>query len=400
MATAAYGHPFRIIAWLWTGRNGAVKFQLAAAFLLITLLNAGYYWQDELRVLAAQQHLRNVVNLWDGFEWYTWLIAAPATLWLVRRFPVVRGQAIRNVTRLALGGMIIYLTVANARYLLRMLPNVWLPDAQDLPWGWFTYAHTQLTLAPIDFLTICGTFASSFAINYYAEYRQRADEAHQLELRASQLQSELAQAQLSAVRGQLQPHFLFNAFNAIATLVRQQKNGIAVEMIAQLGALLRLTMEDTALTEVTLEWELDFVMHYFAVERIRFGDKLNVEIKVAPDALPVLLPRFLLQPLAGNAVKHAISRRTTAGTVRLSAQRQGNRLALEIADDGPGESPGPPPAVRTGVGLANTRARLEAAYQQDFHMDLIPRPEGGMLVHLDLPWRVAPAPAETPATPA
>ena len=86
--------------------------------------------------------------------------------------------------------------------------------------------------------------------------------------------------------------------------------------------------------------------------------------------------------------------------VRLSARRQGDRLGLDIADNGPGESPGPPPAIRTGVGLANTRARLEAAYQQDFHMELLPRPEGGMLVHLDLPWRVAPAPAETPATPA
>ena len=400
MPTSAHSSFARYASWLWTGRHAAVKIQTAAAFLIITLLNTGYYWQRELRTLAAREHLQNVVNLWDGFEWYTWLIAAPATLWLIHRYPLVRGQMARSVARLALGIVVIYLTVTNARYLLRMVPNLWLPEARDLPWGWLTYLHTQLTLAPIDFLTFGGIFASSFAIDYYVQYRQRTTEAHQLELRATQLQSELAQAQLSALRGQLQPHFLFNAFNAIATLVRQQKNEVAVEMIAQLSALLRLTMEDTDRLEVSLERELDFAMHYLAVERIRFGDKLNVELKVAPDVLPALVPRLLLQPLAGNAIKHAISRRTTAGTIRLSARRQGNRLALEIADDGPGESPGPPPAVRTGVGLANTRARMEAMYRDDFQMELLPRPEGGMLVRLDLPWRVAPAPVETAAIPA
>jgi signal transduction histidine kinase len=400
MATTAHSHPLRNFAWLWTGRHAAVKIQTAAAFLIITLLNTGYYWQGALRALTTRVHPPNVVSLWDGFEWYTWLIAAPATLLLIRRCPLVRGQMARSITRLALGSITIYLVVANVRFLLRMLPNIWLPDERDLPWNWLTYLHTQLTLAPIDFLTFGGIFASSFAIDYYVQYLQRTDEAHELELRATRLQSELALAQLATLCGQLQPHFLFNAFNAIATLVRQQKNEVAVEMIAQLSALLRLTMEDTGLLEVSLERELDFALHYLAVERIRFGDKLNVEVKVAPDALPALVPRLLLQPLAENAVKHAISRRTTAGTIHLSARRQGNRLVLEIADDGPGESPGPPAAVRTGVGLANTRARLEAVYRNDFQMELLPRPEGGMLVRLDLPWRMASVPAESSAIPA
>ena len=385
-----------MVAWLWTGRHATVKIQIVAAFVIITLLNAGYYWQGELRALAGREHLQNVVGLWDGFEWYTWLVAAPASLLLIRRYPLVREQMGRSLARLAVGSIVIYLVVANGRFLLRMLPNLWLSDAQDLPWGWLTYLHTQLTLAPIDFLTFGGIFASSLAIDYYLQYRQRSREAHELELRASRLQSELAQAQLSALRGQLQPHFLFNAFNAIATLVRQQKNEVAVEMIADLSALLRLTMEDTGSLEVSLEQELDFALHYLAVERVRFGEKLNVEMQVAPDALPALVPKFLLQPLAGNAVKHAISRRTTAGMIHLSAERRGDRLVLEIADDGPGEAPGPLPAVRTGVGLANTRARLAAAYRNDFQMELIPRPEGGMLVRLDLPWRVTPAPPNRP----
>lgn len=387
-------------SWLFRGPNSILKVQVAVAFIIITLLNTGYYWQRELRALAIREHVQYVVNLWDGFEWYTWLIAVPAALLLIRRYPLVRGRLARNLSGLLLGSFGIYLVVVNARYLLRMVPNIWLPDTLDLPWDWMVYLHTQLTLLPIDFLTYGVIFASAFAIDYYGQLRQGAHESHQLELRATQLESDLAKAQLSFLRGQLQPHFLFNAFNAIATLVRQQKNDMAVEMIAQLSALLRLTMEDTGLAEVPLQREVDFVMHYLAVERIRFGDKLQVVVDLPPDTQAVLVPKLLLQPLAGNAVKHAISRRTTPGTIRISARREDGRLQLEVADDGPGAAPGPPPAIRTGVGLANTRARLEAAFQSDFHMELRPRPEGGMIAHLDLPWRLAPAAAGPVSTPA
>ena len=392
--------PSRSLTWLLQGPNSILKVQVAVAFIIITLLNTGYYWQRELRALAIREHVQYVVNLWDGFEWYTWLLAVPAALLLIRRYPLARGRLARNLSGLVLGSLGIYLVVVNARYLLRMVPNLWRPDALDLPWDWMVYLHTQLTLAPIDFLTYGVIFASAFAIDYYVQFRQRAHEAHQLALRASQLQSELASAQLSFLRGQLQPHFLFNAFNAIATLVRLQKNDLAVEMIAQLSALLRLTMEDTGLVEVPLQREVDFVMHYLAVERIRFGDKLQVAIDVPADAQSVLVPKLLLQPLAGNAVKHAISRRITPGTIRISARHAAGRLHLEVTDDGPGPSPGPPPSIRTGVGLANTRARLEAAYQSDFRMELRPAADGGMIAHLDLPWRPAPAAAEPAPTPA
>jgi two-component system LytT family sensor kinase len=377
-----------------------VKAQVIAAFAIITLFNVGFYWERQLSALTARRQLPSLISAWDGFEWYVWLAAVPAILFLIRRFPLVHPRVVRHVIGLMLGSCGICLLVVNARYALRLLPNVWLPDAADLPTDAFTYLHTQLVLAPIDFLTYVGLFATSFAIDYNFKYRQRAKEALQLQLRTMRLESELARAQLVALRSQLRPHFFFNAFNAISTLVRQHKNDVAVEMIAELSGLLRMAMENAGLQEVTLERELEFVMHYLTVERVRFGDKLRSEVTAPPDTLPAIVPSMLLQPLAGNAIKHAISRRTTPGTIRIDARRVGQRLIIEVADDGPGESPAPPPKNRTGVGLANTRARLGAVCGDDYTLEMNPRPEGGMVVHLDLPWRTTPGVAQSSAVPA
>ncbi len=368
-----------------------MKLQLAAVGLLITLLILGYYWQRALLEVALRQHLGSVINLWDGVEWYAWLAAAPVGLALVRRFRLSEGRPARNATGLAAAGLVICVVIGNLLYGLRLLPNLWRPDAADLPVTWPTYLHTQLGLLPINFATFCGLLVVSFAVDYFVQYRRRVVENHRLELRTARLESDLAQAQLLALRGQLQPHFLFNAFNAIATLVRRQQNEAAVEAIARLSALLRMAMEATGLPEVTLERELDFAIHYLDVERLRFGDKLRVEVAVPAGTLPALVPNLVLQPLVGNAVKHAIARRTTAGTVRITAERRDGRLRLEVIDDGPGEGPVQEPVIRTGVGLANTRARLETTYRGDFRLELLPRPEGGMRVQLEVPWRVAPA---------
>lgn len=374
--------PSRGLSRIWSGKYALLLILLVAGFILITLLNIGYYWQRGLEVVARQKNLADVVNIWNGTEMYIWLAAVPVALWLIRRSPLVPGRIGRSLTQLTLGAVGIYAAVANFRYILRMLPNV-----THLSWGWPTYLDVQLLQMPINLLNLGGLFAISFAIDYYFQSRQRAEEALQMQLRAARLQSELARAHLSVLQGQLQPHFLFNAFNAIANLVRQKRLDTAVETIAQVSALLRLTMEEADCQEVALEKELEFIRHYLAVEQVRFGDKLKVHYDVAPEALAVPVPRLILQPIVGNSVKHAISRRTTGGALQIRARAQSGRLALEVTDDGPGDSPGPLP-ISTGIGLVNTRARLEALYPGDFRLDLIARPEGGMVVRLDLPQRL------------
>ena len=209
-------------------------------------------------------------------------------------------------------------------------------------------------------------------------------------MKAARLQSDLARAELAALRGQLHPHFLFNSFNALATLVRQQKNDQAVEIIAQLSELLRLAIDRTGLQEVPLVQELDFIRRYLEIERLRYGEKLVVKFEVEPAAQDALVPNIVLQPLVENAIKHGISLRTNPGVVQVAAQRASERLRITITDDG-SEGQAAPPSSRKGpgIGLANSRAQLDKLYGADYRLEMLKRPEGGTVVSLDLPWRRA-----------
>lgn len=366
------------------------KRQLAAIFVIITLLNLGFYWQRALREASLRHNLHSVMIGWDGLAWYVWMPAAPATLLLIRRFPVSRKNTGRSIAGLTLGSFAIYAVITNSRYLLRMTPNLWLPDIFDLPMDWETYLNTQFQRIPLDFLTYSGLFAASFAVDYYSKYRQRAEEVLSLQLQAAELQSEVAKLQLAALRGQWHPHFLFNSFNAIATLVRQHKNDLAVETIVQLGGLLRFAMEKIEQQELPFEEELEFIRSYLNIERIRFGEKLRVVLDVASDALDGLVPNLLLQPLVENAIKHGISKRLTPGEVRIVAQRRAGRLLVEVHDDGPGFPADAAFGAGPGIGLRNTRGRLKRIYGDDFRFEIRLRAGGGTTVQLDLPWRDAP----------
>jgi len=367
-----------------------LRVQIALFLAVSLLLSLGYHEQRELRALAGREHVQQLLRGWDGFAWFVWLLAAPAMLLLIRRFPLGRGQIRRGLLGLLLGSVVIFLFITNLRFLLRVLPNLWLPPADALPVDWAHYSVSTLLLLPMDFLTYCGFFFASVAIDYHFKNRARAAEALQLELHAAQLQSNLARAELTALRGQLHPHFLFNSFNAVASLVRQRRNDAAVEIIAQLSALLRLAVERTGRQELPLDEEIDFIRRYLEIERVRFGDKLRLDFAIDPAVLRAAVPNLVLQPLVENAIKHGISRRIEPGTVRLAARRVDERLQLEIVDDGPDGSPveAGTSQSRGGIGLSNTRERLTRIYGNDYRLELTPRAEGGMRVSLDLPWRL------------
>lgn len=379
------------LRFLTPGDRAVLKVQMALLLGASVLLSIGYAVTSHLHVLARQQNIPVLLGDWDGVAWLVWVLAAPAMLILIRRFPLVRGRLRRSLRGLLAGSLLLYFIVANLRFALRTLPNLWLPHGADLQVNWENYFVTTLVLLPLDFLTYGGFLAVSFAVDYYYQHRRCAEEALELQVRTAQLKSDLARAELRVLRGQLHPHFLFNSFNAVATLVRQDRNAAAVEVIAQLSMLLRLAIERTGKQQLTLGEEVDFVRRYLEIELIRFGDKLRLEFDVDPEVRDALLPNFVLQPLVENAIKHGISLRTTPGLVRVSARGEGRQVLVEIENDGPER----PRALETGdartggVGLANTQARLEKIHGAEYHLQMIHRADGGTLVRLSLPWNTA-----------
>jgi two-component system, LytTR family, sensor kinase len=223
------------------------------------------------------------------------------------------------------------------------------------------------------------------AFTYPRMYHAERAAAAELATRAARLESRLAHARLDALRLQLQPHFLFNTLNGIAALAAADP-GRAQRMLARLGDLLRQTLEDDGLAEIPVDRELALLEPYLDIQRMRFGDRLRFHEAVAPEARSALVPALILQPLVENAVQHGVSRRAEGATITLRIERRGDRLGVDVEDDGPGLIPGTPPA---GIGLANTRARLAQLYPDAHQVELRDAAGGGALVHIDLPFRAA-----------
>ena len=204
-------------------------------------------------------------------------------------------------------------------------------------------------------------------------------------LRSTQLEQQLTQTQLQALRAQLQPHFLFNTLNAISALALSDPP-LARVMISRLGDFLRLTLEDDQQQHVPLRRELEFLDCYLGIQRVRFGDRLVTDFAIDPDTLDACVPHLILQPLVENALQHGLLRLAEGGTLRVAARRDADNLHLTVEDNGQGLAPG---AIREGVGLGNTRARLEALGGSA--LGLRKRADGGTCVEVSLPYRAASA---------
>jgi two-component sensor histidine kinase len=296
-------------------------------------------------------------------EWYIWALLSPGVLWLARRFPLEGGRLGR--------ALVVHVPAALLFTIAKILIEehvMW--RALGLKGG--PNPASKLHFA---FLTYWAIVGVSHGIQYYQRYRER-------ELKASQLEARLAEARLEALRMQLQPHFLFNTLHAISTLMHRDVEA-AERMLARLSDLLRLTLESSGEPEVPLQRELEFLEPYLEIERTRFADRLTVNLTVEPGALAAPVPSLLLQPLVENAVRHGIAPRAKPGRVDIRARREKNRLQLEIEDDGCGLRQN----WREGLGLKNTRARLEQLYGTEHKLELLPARsyETGALVRLTLP---------------
>jgi signal transduction histidine kinase len=206
------------------------------------------------------------------------------------------------------------------------------------------------------------------------------------EVVAAELSASLAEARLAALRGQLQPHFLFNAMNSVGMLIREERPRDALVVLAELGALLRALLADGAAHEVALAAELDFSRRYLGLEQVRFGDRLAVSFTSEPGLERGLVPNLVLQPLVENAVRHGVARHAGPGRVAVRAFREGARLVLEVQNDGPP----PSPELAGGTGLSATRGRLASLYGDDHELSLAPAPGGGAIARVAVPFHTRP----------
>jgi two-component system, LytTR family, sensor kinase len=248
--------------------------------------------------------------------------------------------------------------------------------------SWLTYFQ-RIYLPNLDWtLMVYSTIVGlSYALAYYRESQARA-------LEESQLETRLVEARLRTLEAELHPHFLFNTLHAISSLVHTNPDA-ADRMISRLSDLLRLTFDRSGAPGVSLQEELEFLQKYLEIEQTRFQDRLSVRFDIDPDTLDAEVPRLILQPLVENAIKHGVSPKPGNGLVQIASRREGSNLWIEVSDNGVGLSANARARLRSGVGLSNTRDRLECLYGPAHKIDFSDGSKG-LAVRLEIPFHRAP----------
>jgi two-component system, LytTR family, sensor kinase len=288
-------------------------------------------------------------------EWYLWVPVTPIILRLAARFPVAQTHTWRTVAPhvvaiVAISVLRGALYTSTSTVFAHATPFLWQTIVFYLPFAAAIYG----VIVAID--------------------------------RAARLQTQLARAELVALRANLQPHFLFNALHTVGALVRVYDHDGAIRVITELSDLLRAQLRRDAPEEVPLREEMAFVERYLAIEQVRFRDRLRVRWDIAPDTIDAIIPRLLLQPLAENAIRHGIGRSSTAGLVVIASARRGDWLEIAVTDDGPG----PVDNINNGgLGLTTARARLKHVYGVEADVTLSRAEAGGAIALARLPFRHA-----------
>jgi hypothetical protein len=206
-------------------------------------------------------------------------------------------------------------------------------------------------------------------------------------MRSLQLERQLSTAHLRALQMQLEPHFLFNTLNALTALIELNRRDEALGTLSHLNTILKTGLKRNSPAKIPLAQELEIVESYLAIERLRFADRLQIDMQLDPNALDGLVPCFLLQPIIENAIRHGIARSENSGCIQTSVTRVGERLQLLVSDNGPGLNSGSQPGF--GVGLSNTKERLTHFYRDDYEFRSAPRASGGFEVAISIPYERA-----------
>lgn len=310
-------------------------------------------------------------------EYSVWAALTFPLVTLVNRISLSRSSRAARFALLLALGLVVAVVVSTVLFYARsrLLPR---PPGATLTW----YAGILRGEFVGDLIVYCAVLGAAFARNYFLQSQQRLSETRRLQAETAELQARLAQTQLSALRSQLNPHFLFNTLNAISSLVEHDPRGVR-RMIARLSELLRYTLDAPTQQEIPLARELELLGRYLDIMQIRFAERLQTSVDVDDSVRSALVPNLMLQPLVENAIQHGIAHVEGTGRVQVAARRNGDRLVLSVTDNGPG----PLATSRNGgVGLRNTVARLEQLYGTSQRFSLRAGENGGAIAEVVIPY--------------
>lgn len=303
-----------------------------------------------------------------------WGLMGPLILRMRQKMPLSGGHWVGGLTFHVLMSFVVMATF----YLGRIFSHVLFSDVHE--GGFWDMAFAGFWGRNIiDMAFYWAVLAFGYSLEIHQRYKRE-------ELKAAQLESRLIETELKALREQLHPHFLFNTMNTISILVRENKNEEAVTLIARLSSLLRMSLDNTGVPEVTVRQEMDFLERYIDIQKIRFSDRLEVGIAIEPAAMEARIPNLLLQPLVENAILHGIAPKSGRGRVDVLGHVKNGRLHLEVRDDGPGLGDGIRRA-KEGIGLTNTRERIAKIYGSHGQLSLCSEAGRGVSVQIVLPCR-------------
>lgn len=352
--------------------------RLALIWGIWTFIGIVFSFQGYFTSFRSGRPMPFTESLYIQMTWaYLFALATPLVLFAAQRLPIERTNWIRSaLLHIPISLVLSCVLTALGRVLIWL--NFGYRTGKPLTWESIT------TFVVANFSEGIGIYLlialTSYALNYYRRYREG-------QLRTLQLESQLSLAQLQALKMQLHPHFLFNTLHSISALLNKDTEA-ARKMITRLGDFLRLTLENSGSQEVTLEQEMAFLACYLEIERIRFQNRLVTHMEIAAETLDAKVPNLILQPIVENAIRHGIAPRSTPGLIEIEAEQRNGSLRIQIRDNGPGLSDHRTSEnlFRKGLGLANTKTRLERLYGAAHLFDLRNNPDGGLIVTLEMPF--------------
>src|ERR1700752_206385 len=365
------------------GRSPALKWLgIIGVWVVLGIIYAGPIY-FEVRA-EGMDHSAWKIFGWGILTWLSWAPLTPLILYLARNYSLI-GESWKRSLIVHLPAFVVCSMLHSAAatlFTLAIKPFDNMGDSPTTFWPRFL-GRMKGSFGP-DLLVYGVIVGICYAVEYYQKYRER-------EFLASQLEVQLAQAQLDSLRMQLPPHFLFNTLNGIVGLVRDNRNQAAVSMLVGLSDLLRHALEHSEEQEVELKDELSFIKLYLGIQQMRFSDRLQIKMDIDSKTSHALVPNLLLQPLVEHALRHGIARNEDAGVLGITSKVTDGALRLTVFDNGKGLPGNWQLKSSGGIGLANTIARLQQLYGDAQRLDIQNRSEGGVEVMIVMPLRMASA---------